>query len=61
MATGPLVNPTILGLTSQLLVLPDFRNIVTETNDLDVELLLDFILYVCIRSFRLHGIVAYYV
>ena len=61
MATGPLVNPIILGLTGQLLVLPDFRSIVSETNGLDVELLLDFILYVCIRSFRLRGIVAYHV
>ena len=55
MAAGPLVNPTILGLTGQLLVLPDFRSIVSETNGLDVELLLDFILCVCIRSFRPHG------
>ena len=61
MANGLLANPTILSLAGKLLVLPDFRNIVTETNDLDVELLLDFILYVCIRSFRLHGIIAYYV
>ena len=60
MANGLLVNPTILGLTSKLLVLPDFRNIVSETNALDVELLLDFILHVCISSFRLHGVVAYY-
>ena len=57
MATGPLVNPTILGITGQLLVLP---HIVSGTNGLDVELSLDFILYVRIRSFRLCGIVAYY-
>ena len=60
MANGLLANPTILSLAGKLLVLPDFRNIVSEINVLDTELLLDFILYVRMHSFRLRGVVAYY-
>jgi hypothetical protein len=43
------VNQTILGLVRELLVLPDFRGIVANLDRLDVELLLDFILYVRIH------------
>ncbi|KAF8351818.1 kinase-like domain-containing protein [Amanita rubescens] len=40
-----IVNPTTLSFTGRLLVLPDFRNLVHNLDALDVELLLDFILY----------------
>ena len=48
-ANGFIVNQTILGLVRELLVLPNFRGIVANLDRLDVELLLDFILYVRIH------------
>ncbi|KAF8351828.1 kinase-like domain-containing protein [Amanita rubescens] len=44
-ANGLVVNQIILGLVCELLKLPDFRSIVPGMDPLDVELLLDFILY----------------
>ncbi len=55
-----IANPTTLNFTGRLLVLPDFRNIVQNLDTLDVELLLDFILYVCICILCLYTIVAYF-
>jgi hypothetical protein len=52
-----LVNQVILGLVGKLLDLPDYGTIVSETKDTsDVELLLDFILYVRWPSFCLFDI-----
>jgi hypothetical protein len=48
-ANGLVVNETILGLVRELLILPNFRGIVANLDRLDVELLLDFILYVRIH------------
>ena len=48
-ANGLVVNQTILHLVLELLVLPNFRGIVANLDRLDVELLLDFILYVRIH------------
>lgn len=46
-ADGLIVNQTILELVGKLLDLPDYSNIASEAEDpSDVELLLDFILYV---------------
>ena len=51
-ADGLIVNEIILGLVGKLLDLPDYGDIVSEAKDpSDVELLLDFILYVSM-SFR---------
>jgi len=59
-ANGMLVNKVILQLVGKLLELPDYGTIVSETKDTsDVELLLDFILYVCWPPFHLFDIVSY--
>ena len=46
------VNRIILDLVCKLLELPDFRSIVPGMHPPDVELLLDFILYVRIHLLR---------
>ena len=43
---GLVVNRIILGLVRELLELPDLHSIVPRMDPLDIELLLDFILYV---------------
>jgi len=55
-----IVNPITLSFMGRLLVLPDFRNLVHNLDALDVELLLDFILYVCICIPRLYTIITYF-
>ena len=58
-ANGLEVNQTILGLVRELLVLQNFRGIVVDLDRLDVELLLDFILYVRIHSPCLFDVAAH--
>lgn len=41
-----------MGLVRKLLILQDFRGIVLGMDPLDIELLLDFILYVSVHSLR---------
>ena len=59
-ANGLVVNQTILDLVRELLVLPNFRGIVANLDRLDVELLLDFILYVRIILPRLFDIATHF-
>ncbi len=51
MANGLIVNEAILRLTGELLILPDYHRVVSIMNVFDIELLLDFILHVCIMVF----------
>ena len=47
-----MVNRIILDLVRELLELPDFRSVVPGMDPLDIELLLDFILYVRMHFLR---------
>ena len=59
-ANGLVVNQIILNLVRELLVLPNFRGIIADLDRWDVELLLDFILYVRIILPRLFDIATHF-